>query len=201
MFVVGRPGVGHSAADRERRTERLPRRARHAGGRGLRRRRDAVYQSESALGGVCAAADVRASVGFDRARRRWCWSSRRRAWSAAVARSAIAGGRSSRSPARISSFICCSRTRSFIRYALAARSGRGVPRGAGRRRSCRCRRCRWSPRPSRLPASRSPVRCSSAYRAEPSPTVRAIDAMQAEARVTTARRAGDAPDVRAAARS
>ena len=43
-----RPGVGHSAADRERRAERVSCGARHAGRRGFRRRRNALHESESA---------------------------------------------------------------------------------------------------------------------------------------------------------
>ena len=111
MFVAGGLAWGIPLADRERRAQRVSRRARHAGRRGFRRRRDAVSQSESARRGVRVAADVRRIRGT---RPRWrssCCSSPPLDWCSCCGAIDDRWPRSSRSPARTSSFICCSRTR------------------------------------------------------------------------------------------
>ena len=169
-----RPRLGRSAAGRERRAERLSRRARHPGRRGLRRRRDAVSQSRNAR--AAAFALVRTFV--------HPWDSTALAaivlvLAAAgivhllVARSAIAGGGDRRSRSRISSFICCSRTpRSFATPCRSCRWWRFSPSAASRW----CRLPRF-PRLRRIisiaaVAIASPVLV--AYSAEPSPTVRVL---------------------------
>ena len=78
MFVVGGLFVGHPAVDRQWRLERLSRRARHPGRRGFCRRRNALYESESALRSVRAVTDVCRTHGIQRRWPQWSSSWRRR---------------------------------------------------------------------------------------------------------------------------
>ena len=179
MFVAGGLAWGIPLLVASGGLERLSRRARHAGGRGLRRRRDAVSQSESARGArsrCCGRSCIR---GTRPRSRRWSWFSRllglvqllwrdRRSLAAVMALAGPYLVVPSAVPGHVVHSLCA-----------AAGSGRWRSSRCEACRWCPCRRCRWSRRCVSIAgvAIASPVLV--AYRAEPSPTVRALDAMQA----------------------
>ena len=185
MFVVGGLVWGVPLLVASGGLEAVSRRARLAGGRRFRRRRNAVSQSQRAVGGVCAAADVRPSVGFAGARQLSCsrWRplvSRISLWRDRRTLLAVIGDERAvpRLPPRVPGHLvrplraaALSRpSRSSPCVAPPVATEQAVPVAAAAISI-------WSV------AIASPVLV--AYVAEPSPTVRVVESMKAEQRRST----------------